>query len=67
LASRRVQSGPTAMRKVQVLETGRYSHRDQPTVVNTNELPAGIIWIMIVTALATFGVLVAGYELLFCR
>ena len=55
------------MRKVQVLETGRYSHRDQPTVVNTNELPAGIIWIMIVTALATFGVLVAGYELLFCR
>ncbi len=61
----RISSRSSVMRKIQVPDASPYSCRDAAKVVNRHQLPARIIWIMMVTALATFGILVAGYKLLF--
>lgn len=43
----------------------KVSPGDAATVMNRDKLPARIVWIMTATALATFGILVAAYQVLF--
>jgi hypothetical protein len=53
------------MRNVQAPQVQKYSPGDAVIVMNENKLPTEIFWIMTATSLATFGILVAAYQLLF--
>lgn len=53
------------MLNVQEPQAPKHSPEDAAAGINKRKLPARIVWIMTATALATFGFLVAAYNLLF--